>query len=653
MGWYSCGDYCLPEFRLKQHYFTNDGLLSQAIPGFSPRPQQQQMAESVSATIKQRTSLLVEAGTGTGKTYAYLVPAMDSGKKIVISTGSKALQDQLFNKDLPKMQKALAYAKSVALLKGRSNYLCIERLNSFSHYSSGQDRQTLAELVKIKRWAQGSESGDIGDLGPVAERSDVFPLITSSNDNCLGRDCPSYKDCYLVKARNRALEADLVVVNHHLFFADMVVKETGFGELIPEADAFIFDEAHQLPDIAASYFGQHFSSRQILDLCKDIELSYKTELRDMAQLSKAAKKLEQRIRECRLAFEGLRDRGEWRPLAKQSRFAEMMRHLHEDMDFVYQVLKLALSRCELADSCFERLARMRLLFEKVMDVDKTGYSYWYETSRLHFTLNITPLNIAERFMNEVKQREAAWIFTSATLAVDGNFEHFQTQMGLSDAESMLLDSPFDYQKQALLCVPRYLPETKQHNSEQLMLDQLAPVIEANQGRCFFLCTSHRMIQKVATELRQRTELLVLVQGEAGKQELLSQFVTDGHAVLVATSTFWEGVDVPGKALSCVIIDKLPFAAPDDPLLKAKSEDCRLRGGDPFRQVYLPQAVISLKQGVGRLIRTQADHGVVIICDNRLVNRDYGALFISSLPAMPRTRELSKVLEFVKNNAEET
>jgi len=643
----------LPELSLKHQYFAKDGLLSKAISGFSPRPEQHEMASAVADAIEHAGQLLVEAGTGTGKTFAYLVPAMDSGKKVVISTGSKALQDQLFNKDLPRMQKALNYTHSVALLKGRANYLCIERLNSFSHYSSGQDRATLAELVKIKNWAQGETTGDISDLGPIAERSDVFPLITSTNDNCLGRECPSYKECYLVKARNKALDADLVVVNHHLFFADMVVKETGFGELIPEAEAFIFDEAHQLPDIAASYFGQHFSSRQILDLCSDIELAYKTELRDMAQLQKAAQKLERRIRQCRLSFEGLRDRGEWRPLAKQSRFSEMMQALKEDMDFVYQVLKLALSRCELADSCFERLAKMRLLFEKVMDVDATGFSYWYETTRLHFTLNITPLNIAERFNQEVQERDAAWVFTSATLAVDGNFEHFQSQMGLQQVKSLLLDSPFDYQRQALLCVPRYLPETKQHNAELLILDQLAPVIEANRGRCFFLCTSHRMIQKVAAELRQRTELLVLVQGEAGKQELLKDFVEDGNAVLVATSTFWEGVDVPGEALSCVIIDKLPFAAPDDPLLKAKSEDCRLRGGDPFRQVYLPQAVISLKQGVGRLIRTQTDHGVVIICDNRIVNRDYGSLFIRSLPAMPRTRELSKVLEFVKKDAEET
>ena len=321
---------------MKQQYFAKDGLLSKAIDGFSPRPQQGEMANAVAQAIDDRGSLLVEAGTGTGKTFAYLVPAMDSGKKIVISTGSKALQDQLFTKDLPRMQKALKYNQSIALLKGRANYLCIERLNSFSHYSSGQDRATLAELVKIKSWAQGEESGDISDLGPVAERADVFPLITSTNDNCLGRDCPSYKECYLVKARNRAMEADLVVVNHHLFFADMVVKETGFGELIPEADAFIFDEAHQLPDIAASYFGQHFSSRQILDLCNDIELSYKTDLRDMAQLQKASQKLERRIRQCRLAFEGLRDRGEWRPLAKQKRFGEMMQDLREDMDFVYQ-----------------------------------------------------------------------------------------------------------------------------------------------------------------------------------------------------------------------------------------------------------------------------------------------------------------------------
>ncbi|WP_026972515.1 ATP-dependent DNA helicase [Aliagarivorans marinus] len=628
-------------------HFANDGLLAKKLPGFSPRPQQQVMAKAVAETLDQQQQLLVEAGTGTGKTFAYLVPALESGKKVIISTGSKALQDQLYNKDLPRMVKALGGGHHVALLKGRANYLCIERLNGFAHTGSGQDRHTLSILTKIKAWEQGSSSGDISELGPMAEQPDIANLITSTNDNCLGRDCPSYKDCYLVKARNRAMEAELVVVNHHLFFADMAVKETGFGELLPNVDAYIFDEAHQLPDIAATYFGEHFSSRQVQDLCRDVNLAYQTELRDMAQLARAALKLEKQLKDCRLNFEGMRDKGEWRPLAKQPRFVEAMARLRDDMEFVYQVLKLALGRSELADSCFERLASQRALLAKVMDVDQTGFSYWYETTRLHFSLHLTPLNIAERFATEAEAREAAWVFTSATLAVNGAFDHFQTQLGIKDAKTVLLDSPFDYQTQGLLCVPRYLPDTKAQRAEYLMLSQLQPLIELNQGRCFFLCTSHSMTQRVASALRELSSLNVLVQGEGAKLELLQRFTAEENSVLVATATFWEGVDVPGDALSLVIIDKLPFASPDDPLMKAKSEDCRMRGGDAFSQVYLPHAAITLKQGVGRLIRDQQDRGVVIICDNRLVNRNYGATFVASLPPMPRTRDLKKVEQFIR------
>lgn len=632
---------------MKPDYFSPDGVLARSIPGFAPRQAQQQMAAAVGDVLEKPDILLAEAGTGTGKTFAYLVPALSSGKKVVISTGSKALQDQLYKKDLPTMVKALEYAYPVALLKGRNNYLCIERLSNFMQETRSMERRLLADLARVKQWAVGSESGDISELGPLAEKADLFPLITSTNDNCLGRECPSYKECHLVKARNRAMEAQIIVINHHLFFADMAVKETGFGELLPEVDSYIFDEAHQLPDIATQYFGQTFSSRMLLDLCKDVELLCRSELKDMIQLLRAAEKLKNSAQDTRLCFEGERERGDWRPLLRKPKFEQQIKRLQQDLSFVYELLKLALSRSELGDHLFERVSHLQLLLEKMLQTDTTGFSYWYDTSRLHFSLNITPLNIAERFRQELDERQASWVFTSATLAVNQGFEHFITQLGINGAKQLMLNSPFDFEHQALLCVPRYLPDPGQIGSDKALVKTLLPVIEANHGRCFFLCTSHAMIQKVSALLQQQTDLPVLTQGEASKGVLLEQFIHAGNAILVATGSFWEGVDVRGQTLSCVIIDKLPFASPDDPLMKAKSEDCRLRGGDPFQQVYLPQAAISLKQGVGRLIRDVTDKGVVIICDNRLVNRNYGQLFLSSLPPMKRSRDLTVVREFIE------
>lgn len=632
---------------MKQDYFAQDGVLARAISGFAPRQAQKHMAEAVDDVLEQQGILLAEAGTGTGKTFAYLVPALNSGKQVVISTGSKALQDQLFQKDLPTMIRALNYARPVALLKGRNNYLCVERLAGFMQETGRSNSQFLADLVAVKQWAVGSDSGDISELGALAEKADILPFITSTNDNCLGRDCPSYKDCHLVKARNKALEAQIVVINHHLFFADMAVKDTGFGELLPQADAYIFDEAHQLPDIATQYFGQTFSSRMVGELCKDLELLYRTELKDMAQLSKAADKLKLSNQDTRLAFEGEKEKGDWRPLTRRPKMAQQLKRLKQDLQFVYELLKLALSRSELGDHLFERVTQLQLLLNKMLETDAVGFSYWYDTTRLHFSLNITPLNIAERFRKELDERDASWVFTSATLAVNHGFEHFISQLGVEGARELMLDSPFDFAHQALLCVPRYLPEPGQPHSENILVKRLLPVIESNHGRCFFLCTSHSMTARISALLKQKTSLPVLTQGDAAKGVLLEQFVQAGDAILVATSSFWEGVDVRGQTLSCVIIDKLPFTSPDDPLMRAKSEDCRLRGKDPFQQVYLPQAAIALKQGVGRLIRDVSDRGVVIICDNRLVNRQYGQLFLASLPPMRRSRDLSEVHHFIQ------
>ncbi|MBE3713018.1 ATP-dependent DNA helicase [Vibrio parahaemolyticus] len=629
--------------------FSSDGALGKAIPGFQARQPQIDMAEAVSSAIKEQSQLVVEAGTGTGKTFAYLVPALLSGKKVIISTGSKNLQEQLYHRDLPLMVNALGFYGQVALLKGRSNYLCLDRLSRqmVESHTNESDPTLLTQLVKVRSWSSETKTGDLGDCEELPEDSMIIPTITSTNDNCLGKECPSYTDCFVLKARKRAMDSDIVVVNHHLFLADLAIKETGFGELIPEADVFIFDEAHQLPDIASEYFGQSVSSRQIHDLAKDIEIAYRTEAKDMRQLQKVGDKLLQSAMDMRIVLGEPGFRGNWREaMQSESIKCELVR-LTDSLDLAIDVLKLALGRSQLLDTAFERANLIKGRIERVCDVDITGYSYWYDTSPRHFTLHITPLSVADKFHEQIEIKQGAWIFTSATLAVSDDFKHFTDRLGLKPKQQFSLPSPFDYEKQARLCVPRYLPEPNSPGLADKLVRMLAPVIEENDGRCFFLCTSHSMMRELGEKFREVLDLPVLMQGEMSKQKTLAEFMELGNALLVATGAFWEGIDVRGDALSCVIIDKLPFTAPDDPLLKARIEDCRLRGGEPFAEVQIPDAVITLKQGVGRLIRDQKDHGALIICDNRLVTRDYGGTFLGSLPPIPRTRDLERIKSFLK------
>jgi len=631
--------------------FSADGALGKAIPGFQPRQAQLDMAEAVANAIEKQSQLVVEAGTGTGKTFAYLVPALLSGKKTIISTGSKNLQEQLFHRDLPLMTDALGYYGQVALLKGRSNYLCLDRLSRQMVESHGveSDPTLLAQLVKVRQWSSSTQSGDLGDCEDIAEDSPVIPNITSTNDNCLGKDCPSYTDCFVLKARKKAMDADVVVVNHHLFLADLAIKETGFGELIPDADVFIFDEAHQIPDIASQYFGQSVSSRQIQELAKDIEIAYRTEAKDMRQLQKVGDRLVQSAMDLRIVLGDTGFRGNWREALKSESIARELVRLQDALQLAVDVLKLALGRSQLLDTAFERATVIKSRIERVCDVSITGYSYWYDTTPRHFALHITPLSVADKFHEQIELKPGAWVFTSATLAVSDDFGHFTSRLGLKPEAQFSLPSPFDYPKQARLCVPRYLPEPNSPGLADKLVRMLTPVIEQNQGRCFFLCTSHSMMKELGERFRETLSVPVLLQGETSKQKTLAEFMELGNALLVATGAFWEGIDVRGDALSCVIIDKLPFTAPDDPLLKARIEDCKLKGGDPFAQVQLPDAVITLKQGVGRLIRDKQDNGALIICDNRLVTRDYGGIFLASLPPIPRTRDLGVIKEFLANS----
>ncbi|WP_410015285.1 ATP-dependent DNA helicase [Sodalis sp. C49] len=628
--------------------FAPQGALAKAITGFKPRESQRLMAEAIAQAIDTKQPLVVEAGTGTGKTYAYLVPALRSKRKVIISTGSKALQDQLYARDLPKVAAALAYQGQVALLKGRSNYLCLERMEQQLAGGVGMAPETLAELAGVRNWSSQTVDGDVANCGGIAEDSPVWPLVTSTNDNCLGGDCPLYKECFVVKARRKAMEADVIVVNHHLFLADMVVKEGGFGELIPTGEVMIFDEAHQMPDIASQYFGQQLTSRQLMDLARDMTLAYRTDVRDMAQLQKSADQLTFRTQDFRLALGEPGFRGNLRDVLTQPSLQRALLLLDDALELCHDVAKLALGRSALLDAAFERASLYRARLKRLKNTQEPGFSYWYECNARHFVLALTPLSVSTRFREVMSEKEGTWIFTSATLSVNDRLEHFTRRIGLEDAKTLLLPSPFDYATQALLCVPRFLPEPNQRGAAVQLARMLAPVIIANRGRCFFLCTSHQMMRDLAAEFRATLTLPVLLQGETGKRQLLQQFVTAGNALLVATNSFWEGVDVRGDTLSCVIIDKLPFTAPDDPLLKARTEDCQLRGGDPFAEVQIPEAVIALKQGVGRLIRDSDDRGVLIICDQRLVTRPYGQIFLNSLPPAPRTRSLQRAIDFLQH-----
>jgi ATP-dependent DNA helicase DinG len=628
--------------------FAVDGKLSEAIDGFVPRQAQTDMAVAVENTIKNKAPLIVEAGTGTGKTFAYLAPALLSERKTIISTGTKNLQEQLFHRDLPLIKEALGSNSKTALLKGRANYLCLHRLRQHGGNSTLVDRQTLTELTQVREWASSTKTGDMGDMRTLAEDAKVLPFVTSTADNCLGKDCPDYEDCYMIKARRKALDANVVVVNHHLFFADMALKDTGFGELIPEADLVVFDEAHQIPDIASEYFGETFSSRQMQDISRDVEVVYRTVLKDVKQLQSAAEKCKMIAADLRTLFPENPGKGNWRQMLSRYEVQTQITKLTDSLNVLYEVLKLHVGRDKDLDNIFERVSEARGKLARLTDTTQLGVSLWYETTLRHIVLHLTPLSISQKFADFIAEPKRSWVFTSATLMVDGGFTHFQRQMGLNNATTLSLDSPFDYPNQAMLCVPRFLPEPNAREMRATLLDISIKVVKASRGRCFLLFTSHATLNAIASQLENKIDNPILVQGSTTKRALLESYIENKDAVLLGTGAFWEGVDVRGDDLTCVLIDKLPFASPDDPLLQARIEDCRKSGGNPFVQLQIPQAAIALKQGAGRLIRDETDKGVLVICDNRLVTKDYGKIFMGSLPDMRRTRDLQKAVDFLQD-----
>ena len=628
--------------------FSATGPLALSIDGYTPRQPQIDMAVAVDDALKTRAQLVVEAGTGTGKTFAYLAPALKSKGKTIISTGSKALQEQLYRRDLPVLVKALGAAKKTALLKGRANYLCTYRLTQHVAHVPTDDPDVMHQLAMVAKFASETHSGDLADCIGIEEDAKVLPYVSSTADNCLGKECPDFQECYIRKARLKAADADVVVINHHLFFADMAVKESGFAELMPNADAYIFDEAHQLSEIASDYFGETMSTKKLVDLINDLRAIYRAEIPDMLQLGKSLNKLETSVADLRLQFGVDGSRGDWREKLSNKLICSALHRVISDLEFVYQVLKLCLERSDKIEHPFERVLAFKGQLERVFDTAQTGFSYWYETTRRYLTINITPLNVSAKFALMMKESGSGFVFTSATLSVDNELSHFNASLGLKPKQSMMVDSPFDYANQALLCLPRYLPQSHEDNMPHAIVKLTLELIKSAKGRCFVLFTSYRMMHLVAEGLTTQMDYPVYMQGQMSKRIILEKFTRHGNAVLLGTASFWEGVDVRGSTLSCVIIDKLPFAAPDDPLLQAKMQDCQMQGKDPFAHIQLPQAVIALKQGVGRLIRDNKDKGVLVICYNRLVTRQYGQVFLKSLPPMRRTRSLEDANTFLKH-----
>ena len=691
--------------------FAQDGPLARAFDGFRVRVPQVEMAREVLAAIRERGTRVLEAGTGVGKTAAYLVPALLEGGKVIVSTGTKTLQDQLFHRDLPAIRAALAVPVTVALLKGRANYVCLYHLARTEAEGLLASRQETRDLREVGRFAQLSASGDKSECATVPEHATIWARVTSTRDNCLGSECPHYTDCFVMKARRQAQDADVVVVNHHLFFADLMLREEGVTALLPSAQTVIFDEAHQLPHTATLFFGETVSTAQLLELCRDALAEGMAQARDATNWPQALAPLERATRDLRLCFAAGSQRMAAGQIAEGSGFEAALDRLKTALAGVNELLAAQAERSPGLAQLFRRGAAISQQLHDWNAPERADEPElcWIDVLHTGVVLHRTPISVAELFRRqrlglqsgqgdgagdaEGSARPAgaggaetaasdapapdaavwhplpsaaqpgaddtpppaqpqAWIFTSATLAVKQDFSHFTRDLGLDDARCQSWASPFDYPNQALLYVPEHLPEPNTSGHTDALIDAALPLLRANRGRAFVLCTTHRAVERAAQRLRDAFEAagdpyLVLRQGEAARGLLLERFRDHGNAVLVGSQSFWEGVDVRGEALSLVVIDKLPFTPPDDPVLAKRLQLLAQAGGNPFMEHQVPQAIITLKQGAGRLIRGETDRGVLMIGDTRLVTKPYGRRIWQSLPPMRRTRDEAVALDFIR------
>jgi ATP-dependent DNA helicase DinG len=638
-------------FDLK-HIFSPDGACAAVLPGWRARPQQLAMAEAVERAIAGNSVLLAEAGTGTGKTLAYLIPALLSGGKVVISTGTKALQDQLFHRDLPAARRALKSPVKVALLKGRANYVChhhLERNLADGRFANRDDPKWLA---KIASFAKTSTSGDRAEAEGIPEDASAWHYAVSSRDTCLGSECKQYKECFVMAARKAALDAEVVVVNHHLFFADLWLKDEGVAELLPACNTVVLDEAHQLAETAAQFFGETLSTAQLIELAGDTKRLAAVKAGDFPALRRAAEELTKATRDLRLAFPQNPVKSTVAELTRYDKWPDALRAASTALDDMGKLLETQAERDADLKNCFERAQAIQATLASWQrnDDPDTPRVRWLETTMSSLLMHATPLSVGAMFGAKLTERAQAWILTSATLSVGGDFTHLKNRLGIEECETLCVDSPFDYPRQGVLYVPQGVSAPNTPEFTESVVNAALPVLEVSCGRAFILFTSLRALDKARGLLEEAFksrgwDYPLLVQGDAPKNELLARFQKAGNAVLLGSQSFWEGVDMPGDALSVVIIDKLPFQPPDDPVVAARIAQAEKNGGKPFMDYQLPHAALSLKQGAGRLIRTETDRGVLMICDTRLADKPYGKLLLGALPAMTRTRKLEVVERF--------
>jgi len=648
-----------------QDIFGHGGPLERALPGFRVRHEQRRMAERVAAALADRETFVVEAGTGTGKTFAYLVPALLSGARVLISTGTRTLQDQLYSKDLPLVGAALGRPARVALLKGRANYLCRHRLGlaveapeqlAMEGAAAPRARGNQALLTRIARWAETTTSGDLAEVRGLSDSHPLWSQVTATREVCLGARCPEIARCHVALARRAALEADVVIVNHHLLLADLALKEDGFGDLLGSADAVILDEAHQIPDLATQFFGASVSSRQVENLLKDAQPQLRRAA-DAAALAGALASVEESLRTLRAALPAasgggvLATRLAWGE--RDSGLARAAQELSRALTSVGETLA-ARDDDALAAQLAGRADEIAAGLERIAALDELDGARALEVNARGFTLSLMPFDISGRFRALIEARRGAWIFTSATLSLGEEFGHFTGRLGIGTCATLRIDSPFDHERQSVLYLPPAMPQPSAPGYVGAVIDTALPLIAAAGGGAFVLFTSHRALAEGARLLRARwgeaPPHRLFVQGEAPRERLLQEFRDDGNGVLLGTASFWEGVDVKGEALRLVVIEKLPFASPDDPLVRARIAHLNATGGNAFRDYQLPEAALALKQGVGRLIRSEDDYGAVVICDPRMLGKSYGRAFLAALPPMTVTQEEAEVRRFLRRHA---